>query len=174
LTGPELEIITDTGNLSKFLIDCKRSIRYTSNQCDVRDWWLASMMLIPSPFIESIFSFFGDLIKMEVKLYVGNLPYSATEDELRTMFGQAGTVKSVAIITDRETRRSKGFGFVEMSSQTEAEAAIRMFHDSDLNGRALTVNIARPREERPRRSFNRGGGRDGGRSRNQGGGRREY
>jgi len=111
---------------------------------------------------------------MEVKLYVGNLPYTATEDELRTMFGQAGTVKSVAIITDRETKRSKGFGFVEMSSQEEAEKAIRMFNDSDLNGRPLTVNIARPREERPRRPFNRGGGRGGGRSRNQGGGQREY
>jgi len=99
---------------------------------------------------------------MEAKLYVGNLPYSTTEDDLRSLFGQAGTVKSVSLITDRESGRSKGFGFVEMESADEAEQAISMLNGSDLNGRALTVNIARPREERPRRSFNRSGSGGGG------------
>ena len=112
---------------------------------------------------------------MEAKLYVGNLPYTTTEDDLRSLFAQAGTVKSVSLITDRESGRSKGFGFVEMESQEEAEKAISMLHGSDLNGRALTVNIARPREERPRRSYNQGGGggnRNSYRSRGQGDDRR--
>lgn len=85
---------------------------------------------------------------MDVKLYVGGLAYSVTEDELRTMFAQAGTVASVAIIKDRDTGRSKGFGFVEMSSQAEAEKAISMFNNRELQNRSITVNIARPREER--------------------------
>jgi len=106
---------------------------------------------------------------MEAKLYVGNLPYSTTEDDLRSLFSEAGTVKSVALITDRDSGRSKGFGFVEMGSAEEAERAISMFHGSDMNGRALTVNVARPREERPRRSYQGGGGggRGSGRSRSQ-------
>ena len=97
---------------------------------------------------------------MEAKLYVGNLPYQTTEEDLRSLFAQAGTVKSVALIKDRETGRSKGFAFVEMETQAEAEKAISMFNGSQLNARALTVNIARPREERPQRSggFNQGGG----------------
>jgi len=124
---------------------------------------------------------------METKLYVGNLAYSTTEEDLQSLFAQAGTVKSVALIKDRETGRSKGFGFVEMENQAETEKAISMFHGSMLNDRALTVNIARPREERPRGGGNRfdrggGGGRDGGRggggpggrSNRGGGGRREY
>jgi RNA recognition motif-containing protein len=127
---------------------------------------------------------------METKLYVGNLAYSTTEEDLQSLFAQAGTVKSVALIKDRETGRSKGFGFVEMENQAETEKAISMFHGSMLNDRALTVNIARPREERPRGGGNRfdrggggGGGRDGGRggggpggrsNRGGGGGRREY
>ena len=86
---------------------------------------------------------------METKLYVGNLSYSTTEDELRALFTQAGTVSSVALIKDRETGRSKGFAFVEMSSQSEAEQAIKQLHGTDFNERPLTVNIARPREERP-------------------------
>jgi len=85
---------------------------------------------------------------MEVKLYVGNLTYSTTEDDLRTMFAQAGTVASVALIKDRDTGQSKGFAFVEMSSQAEAQKGITLFNGKPLNGRDLTVNMARPREER--------------------------
>jgi RNA recognition motif-containing protein len=90
---------------------------------------------------------------MESKLYVGNLPYSATEEELSSLFGQAGTVTSVAVIKDRETGRSKGFAFVEMSSADEAQKAISLLHGKSLGGRDLRVSIARPREE--------GGGRGG-------------
>jgi cold-inducible RNA-binding protein len=85
---------------------------------------------------------------MNVKLYVGNLPYSATEDELQTLFSQAGTVASVSVITDRATGRSKGFGFVEMSSQAEAEEAIKTLDNHSMGGREIRVNIAKPREER--------------------------
>jgi RNA recognition motif-containing protein len=104
---------------------------------------------------------------MDVKLYVGNLPYSATEAELRELFEKAGTVASVSIMTDRNTGRSRGFAFVEMSSQAEAEEAIKLLNDADMNGRALKVNIARPREDRGPRSGQGGGGRKGDR-------RREY
>lgn len=83
-----------------------------------------------------------------MKLYVGNLPYSTTEDELRDIFARAGTVTSVAVIKDRETGRSKGFGFVEMSSQSEGEKAIQMFNGFSLGRRELKVNEARPREDR--------------------------
>jgi cold-inducible RNA-binding protein len=83
-----------------------------------------------------------------MKLYVGNLPYSATEDELRTLFAQAGTVSTVELIKDRDTGSSKGFAFIEMSSQSEGENAIKMFNGYSLNNRELKVNIARPREER--------------------------
>ncbi len=103
---------------------------------------------------------------MEVKLYVGNLSYATTEDDLRTLFAQAGTVASVAVIKDRDTGQSKGFAFVEMSTQAEAQKAISQFNGLSLKDRALTVNIARPREERTgggygdRRGFNdRRGGR---------------
>lgn len=96
---------------------------------------------------------------MAKKLYVGSLSYDTTEDGLNKAFAQAGTVESVAIITDRMSGRSKGFGFVEMSSDEEAEKAIEMWNGKELDGRALTVNEARPKEERPRNSFNRGGGR---------------
>ena len=102
---------------------------------------------------------------MENKLYVGNLSYSTTEEDLRGLFAQAGTVKSVALITDRETGRSKGFGFVEMETQAEAQAAINQFHGKGFQDRTLTVNIARPREERGRSGGGGGGGsRSGGRS----------
>jgi RNA recognition motif-containing protein len=116
---------------------------------------------------------------MENKLYVGNLSYNTTEDELRELFGQAGTVTSVAIIKDRDTGRSKGFGFVEMSNQSEAQKAISLFNAYKLNDRELTVNIARPREERPRGGGfgdRRGGGGRGGRDRrgSGGGGRRRF
>jgi cold-inducible RNA-binding protein len=112
---------------------------------------------------------------MDTKLYVGNLSYSATEQELQELFGQAGTVVSATIIKDRETKRSKGFGFVEMSSQAEAENAIKMFNGFSLSNRELTVNIARPREERGPSSGGgyggyRGGGSSGGGSRGRSGG----
>ncbi len=85
---------------------------------------------------------------MEVKLYVGNLSYSTTEEDLRTLFAQAGTVASVAVIKDRDTGQSKGFAFVEMSTQAEAQKAISQFNAQTFKDRSLTVNIARPREER--------------------------
>lgn len=84
---------------------------------------------------------------MENKLYVGNLAYGTTEDDLRSLFAEAGTISSVALIKDRDTGQSKGFAFVEMSSQAEAEKAISMFNGQALNERELTVNIARPRKE---------------------------
>lgn len=99
---------------------------------------------------------------MGKKLYVGNLPFTATEAALAEAFGQCGTVESAKIITDRETGRSKGFGFVEMSSDAEAAAAISKFHGADYEGRNLTVNEAKPmapRENRP--GFGGGGGRGG-------------
>ena len=101
---------------------------------------------------------------MNQKLYVGNLPYSTTDASLSEMFSQAGTVTSATIITDKMSGRSKGFGFVEMSTPEEAQAAIEMFHDKEYEGRKMTVNEARPKEDRPqRRDFggNRGGDRGG-------------
>ncbi len=86
---------------------------------------------------------------MDTKLFVGNLSYNTTEDDLRSLFAQAGTVTSVAVITDRDTGRSKGFAFVEMSSQSEAEQAIKLFNGSMLDNRAVKVDIARPKEDRP-------------------------
>lgn len=91
---------------------------------------------------------------MAVKLYVGNLAYTTSEEDLRTLFAQAGTVESVAVIKDRDTGRSKGFAFVEMGNQSEAQKAITMCNGAKLNDRELTVNPARPREER---SFGGGG-----------------
>src|SRR5512134_2255893 len=85
---------------------------------------------------------------MPVKLYVGNLPYSTSEDELRELFAQAGSVVSVAIIRDRDSGRSKGFGFVEMESEADAQNAISKFNSFHMGDRTLTVNPARPREER--------------------------
>ena len=85
---------------------------------------------------------------MNSKLYVGNLSYSTTEDELRNLFAQAGTVSSVALIKDRDSGRSKGFAFVEMSNQAEAQKAIEMFNGQNLGDRELRVSIARPQEER--------------------------
>jgi RNA recognition motif-containing protein len=93
---------------------------------------------------------------MNNKLYVGGIPYTSTNEDLKAHFSAAGTVTSAQIIIDKMTGRSKGFGFVEMSSDEEANKAIAMFHDQDFMGRKLTVNIARPlapREDRPRRSF---------------------
>lgn len=93
-----------------------------------------------------------------MKLFVGSLPFSTTDDELQQMFAQHGTVDSAKVLTDRETGRSRGFGFVEMSNDTEAKAAIEALNNSDMGGRNIVVNEARPREERPRRDFNGGGG----------------
>ena len=90
---------------------------------------------------------------MESKLYVGNLAYSTTEDSLRALFFQAGTVSSVALIKDRDSGQSKGFAFVEMSTQVEAEKAISMFNGYQMGDRELRVSIARPREEKPRGGF---------------------
>ena len=99
---------------------------------------------------------------MESKVYVGGLSYNTTEEGLNALFSQAGTVKSVHIATDRDTGRSRGFGFVEMSTQGEMDKAIQMFHGKDFEGRTLTVNQARPREERGGGSFGGGGGSRGG------------
>jgi RNA recognition motif-containing protein len=90
---------------------------------------------------------------MESKLYVGNLSYSTTEDDLRTLFAQAGNVASVAVIKDRDSGRSKGFAFVEMSNQAEAQKAISMFNGFSLQDRELKVSIARPREESGRGGY---------------------
>ncbi len=98
---------------------------------------------------------------MEKKLFVGGLAFSTTEDSLRAAFATVGTVASCAIIIDRETGRSKGFGFVEMSSEDEAKKAIETFDNKELDGRSVRVNEAKPREDRPRREgfgANRGAG----------------
>ena len=100
---------------------------------------------------------------MGTKLYVGGLPYSTNEEALQTAFAAAGNVASARIITDKMTGRSRGFGFVEMASDEEAQNAISMFDGHDFEGRTLKVNEARPMEDRPpRRSggFNRGGNRN--------------
>ena len=110
---------------------------------------------------------------MAKKLYVGGLPYATTEDELREAFSQAGAVDSATIIMDRMSGRSKGFGFVEMSADEDAQKAIDLWNGKDFGGRTLTVNEARPMEERPRNTFrggSGGGGYGGGRG-NGGGGR---
>ena len=101
---------------------------------------------------------------MSTKLYVGNLSFNVSSDDLQEHFAQAGTVESAKVIEDRDTGRSRGFGFVEMSSSEEAMAAIEQFNGQDLDGRSLVVNEARPREE--------GGG--GGRGGRGGGGRGGY
>ena len=88
---------------------------------------------------------------MPKRIYVGNIPFSATEDEVREMFEAHGAVNSVNLITDRETGRPRGFGFVEMENGEEADAAISAFHQSQMGGRSLNVNEARPREPRPQR-----------------------
>ena len=114
---------------------------------------------------------------MATKLYVGGLPYSTQEDSLKEYFAQAGSVTSDVIIMEKMSGRSKGFGFVEMSSDEEAQKAISMFNDQEFEGRKLTVNEARPMEARPPRTGGNGGygggnGGYGGGARS--GGRREY
>lgn len=96
---------------------------------------------------------------MAKKLYVGGLSYSTSDDSLRDAFAQAGTVETATIIIDKMSGRSKGFGFVEMATDEEAQAAITMWDGKELEGRTIKVNEARPLEARPpRRDFNRGGG----------------
>lgn len=84
---------------------------------------------------------------MDNKLYVGNLPFSTTEEDLRSMFAQAGNVVSVSLIKDRDTGRSRGFAFVEFSTQAEAEKAVSLFNNTPLENRNLKVNLARPKED---------------------------
>ena len=117
---------------------------------------------------------------MDTKIYIGNLSYDTTEDNLREMFSQAGTVASVALIKDRDTGQSKGFAFIEMSSQAEAQKAIQMFNGKTVGSRELKVNLARPREESGSGGYGRGGGYDRGghggnrNRRGPGGGQRRY
>ena len=92
---------------------------------------------------------------MSMKLYVGNLAFETSSDDLQQLFAQAGTVESASVIEDRDTGRSRGFGFVEMSSKEEGQAAISQFNGREVGGRALNVNEAKPREDR-------GGGNNGG------------
>jgi len=110
---------------------------------------------------------------MSVKLYVGNLSFQTSSDDLQQLFAQVGTVESATVVEDRDTGRSRGFGFVEMASKEEGQKAIDEFNGKDLNGRNLTVNEARPREDRGNRGGGRGfGGNRGGGGRNFGGGGR--
>ena len=110
--------------------------------------------------------------KLSKKLYVGNLPYTTTNDELQNMFSQYGAVEKADVLMDRMTGRSRGFGFVEMTNDEEAQAAIDGLNGKDVDGRKLVVNEARPMADRPpRRSFGGGGG--GGRG-GFGGGRDSY
>ena len=109
------------------------------------------------------------------KLYVGNLSYDVQDRELQELFAQYGTVSSAKVVMDRDSGRSKGFGFVEMGSDSEAEAAISALNGQEIKGRALTVNEARPKEDRGGGGgggFGGGGGYGGGRGGGGGGGRR--
>src|SRR5438876_8198611 len=112
---------------------------------------------------------------MATKLFVGNLPFTTIENDLQDHFAQAGTVISVNVMQDRATGRSRGFAFIEMGSQEDANKAIEMFHQKDFQGRPLTVNEARPREDRPPGGGGGGGygGGRGGRGGGGGGGYRE-
>jgi len=94
---------------------------------------------------------------MSMKLYVGNLSFQTSSDELQELFAQAGTVESASVVEDRDTGRSRGFGFVEMSSKEEGQAAISQFNGKEVNGRALNVNEAKPREDRGNRGGSGGG-----------------
>jgi len=103
---------------------------------------------------------------MESKLYVGNLAFGTTDEDIQLLFNQAGVVKAVTLIKDRESGRSRGFAFVEMDSEDAAQEAIKQFHGIQFQGRQVTVNLARPREDRPRGA----GGGDRSRNRYDGGG----
>ena len=111
-----------------------------------------------------------------MKLYVGNLAFQTSSEDLQQLFAQAGTVQSASVIEDRDTGRSRGFGFVEMASKEEGESAISPFNGKEFNGRNLTVNEARPRDDRGNRGGGGGGrgGYGGGGNRGGGGGRGGY
>jgi len=113
---------------------------------------------------------------MSTKLYVGNLAFQTTSQELQELFAQAGTVESASVVEDRDTGRSRGFAFVEMSTKEEATAAIEQFNGKELGGRALKVNEAKPRENRSGGGGGRGfgGNRGGGYGGNRGGGGGNY
>ena len=111
---------------------------------------------------------------MGSKLYVGNLSYNTTSSDLEQLFSQHGAVQSAEVIQDRDTGRSKGFGFVQMGSDDEAQAAITALNGQEHDGRALTVNEAKPREDRPRGGGGGGGGRGGYGGGGGGGGRGGY
>jgi cold-inducible RNA-binding protein len=111
---------------------------------------------------------------MAMKLYVGNLSFQTSSEDLQQLFAQAGTVESATVVEDRDTGRSRGFGFVEMASKEEGERAIEQFNGTDLAGRNLTVNEARPREDRGGRGGGGGGGRGGYGGNRGGGGRGGY
>jgi RNA recognition motif-containing protein len=106
-----------------------------------------------------------------MKLYVGNLSFQTSSSDLQDLFAQAGTVETANVVEDRDTGRSRGFGFVEMSSKEEGEAAISQFNGKEVNGRSLTVNEAKPREDRGGSRGGFGGGRSGGGNRGGGGSR---
>jgi RNA recognition motif-containing protein len=114
----------------------------------------------------------------QTRLFVGNLSYQTVENDLQDYFSAAGQVSAVNLMMDKYTGKSRGFAFVEFTSQDEANKAVEMFHGKELQGRALTVNIARPREERPQRQGGYGGGGGGGfrgnRDADGGGGARRY
>jgi cold-inducible RNA-binding protein len=99
---------------------------------------------------------------MSMKLYVGNMSFETSSDDLQQLFAQAGTVESASVVEDRETGRSRGFGFVEMSSTEEGKAAIEQFNGREMGGRALNVNEAKPREDRGGSRGGFGGNRNGG------------
>lgn len=99
---------------------------------------------------------------MAKRIYVGGLPYSATEEDLENLFSASGTVKEATVVTDRYTGQAKGFGFVEMENDAEADAAINTLNGTQMGGRTLTVNEAKPREDRPRGGGGGGGGYGGG------------
>ena len=115
---------------------------------------------------------------MSMKLYVGNLSFETSSSDLETLFTQMGTVESASVVEDRDTGRSRGFGFVEMSSKEEGNAAISEFNGKEVNGRSLTVNEAKPRENRAGGGFGGGGGGNrrsgGGFNGGGGGGRSRY
>jgi RNA recognition motif-containing protein len=109
---------------------------------------------------------------MAKRIYVGGLPYSATEEDLENLFASAGTVTSATVVTDRYTGQAKGFGFVEMENDADAEAAINSLNGTQMGGRTLTINEAKPREDRPRGGGGGGYGGGGGGNRGGGGGNR--
>jgi cold-inducible RNA-binding protein len=111
----------------------------------------------------------GTTTFMSMKLYVGNLAFQTSSEDLQQLFSQAGTVESASVVEDRETGRSRGFGFVEMATSEEGQKAIEQFNGKEFNGRNLNVNEARPREDRGGRGGG-GGGRGGGFGGNRGGG----